>query len=331
MLQLRDYQLHALNAVFEYYCNGGTENGIIAAPTGCHAKGQGILMYDGSIKKVEDIGVGDALMGPDSNPRHVLRLCRGRQEMREIIPVKGNSWIVNKDHKLVLVKTGTKDRKIIEQSVADYEQSSNWHRHLYKLYRVGVNFPTQSQQLDIDPYFLGVFLGDGGYTQQCISITSSDPEVLDYCIDYWKYLGDTYKYVKTENNKTYTVFPVKTDKRKRTPSINNLLEQINLKGCNSATKFIPQQYKTASFTERLQLLAGLIDTDGHLTCNCYDYITKSKQLSEDILFLARSVGLAAYCKPCEKYCQTGAGGIYYRISISGHTDIIPNKVKYKRA
>lgn len=79
---------------------------------GCHARGQPILMFDGSIKKVEDIVVGDQLMGPDSTPRTVLELKRGHGKMVTIVPKKGTSFTVNEDHILTLVKTkyGPSDR-----------------------------------------------------------------------------------------------------------------------------------------------------------------------------------------------------------------------------
>lgn len=73
---------------------------------GCHAKGTEILMYDGSIKLVEDVIVGDLLMGPDSQPREVMKLVRGNEEMYEIFPAKGKSFIVNKNHQLSLINMG---------------------------------------------------------------------------------------------------------------------------------------------------------------------------------------------------------------------------------
>lgn len=85
MIQARSYQIEAVSSVYNYFA-AKQGNPLIAMPTGCHAKGHGILMHDGSIKAVEDIIIGDLLMGPDSLPRTVLALARGRQEMRQVIP-----------------------------------------------------------------------------------------------------------------------------------------------------------------------------------------------------------------------------------------------------
>ena len=60
-----------------------------------------------------------------------------------------------------------------------------------------------------------------------------------------------------------------------------------------------------------------------------DFINKNQQLAEDVVYLARSLGLAAYIKPCKKGCQTGAIGDYFRVSISGHCHEIPTRIKRK--
>lgn len=58
---------------------------------GCFAPGTKVLMYDGSIKNVEDVKVGDQVMGDDSSPRNVLELCHNYDTMYKIIPTKRRS------------------------------------------------------------------------------------------------------------------------------------------------------------------------------------------------------------------------------------------------
>ena len=98
------------------------------APTGCHGIGTPILMFDGTIKPVESIKVGELLMGPDSKPRQVLELYNGIDQLFEIRPIKGESFIVNSDHILSLVKTnegkGNDYQQIVNISVKDYLQKS---------------------------------------------------------------------------------------------------------------------------------------------------------------------------------------------------------------
>lgn len=108
---------------------GAHDQTLAVAPTGCHAPGTPILMFDGSVRPVEDIRVGDALMGPDSRPRRVLRLHRGDDEMYEIRPLKGEPFVVNGDHVLSLVRTNAGKPwsgagTVINLTVRDYMQSS---------------------------------------------------------------------------------------------------------------------------------------------------------------------------------------------------------------
>jgi superfamily II DNA or RNA helicase len=60
-------------------------------------------MFDATVKVVEDIEIGDVLMGPDGGPRTVTALHCGEDEMFSIIPQRGNPWAVNKGHILTLM------------------------------------------------------------------------------------------------------------------------------------------------------------------------------------------------------------------------------------
>lgn len=86
--QLRDYQQKASNAAISHYKLKNGRNYLMVLPTGCHAKGTKILMYDGSMKNVEDIKVGDCLVGDDGKKRTVLELHRGIDKLYEIKPIR---------------------------------------------------------------------------------------------------------------------------------------------------------------------------------------------------------------------------------------------------
>jgi superfamily II DNA or RNA helicase len=105
--ELYPIQIDASQVVINECLNTG--GGILSLGTGlgkCEAFNTPILMFDGSIKMVQDIQVGDLLMGDDSTPRKVLSLARGQDEMYDIIPVKGEKHTVNKEHILCLKITG---------------------------------------------------------------------------------------------------------------------------------------------------------------------------------------------------------------------------------
>jgi DNA repair protein RadD len=324
----RDYQDAAVASIFQYFISGKVGNPIVALPTGCHARGQLILMFDGSVKAVELIQVGDLLMGPDSAPRKVLELYNGRQEMRRIVPNKGSPFIVNADHILALKRckerADGKSSSFINISVSDFESKSKWFQHVHKLYRTGVDF-SNFKELSVDPYFLGVFLGDGGYTQAQVGITSMDPEIIEYCKSYFEKLGDLWR---TSNNgsKADTLWATtKIRNRTRRTKIAGLLDSLNLRGKNSNSKFIPLDYKTASRLNRLALLAGLLDTDGSNFGGGFDYCTVSKTLADDVLFLGRSLGFL-----CTVDYKLNAHSNYFRVTISGNCSEIPVLLERKK-
>ena len=61
-------------------------------------------------------------------------------------------------------------------------------------------------------------------------------------------------------------------------------------------KHIPSHFKCNSRNIRLKLLAGLVDTDGYVNYNTIEIAQKSKQMTDDILYLALSIGFAAYSR-----------------------------------
>lgn len=128
---------------------------------GCHQKGTNILMYDGSFKKVEDINVGDILMGPDSKPREVLKLVRGNDLMYKIIPNKGKEFVVNSDHILHL-KYSLKNKNIpqyLNITVNEYLNLSKCMREKLKLVK-SLRFLSRKKELaresNKDSLFVGI-------------------------------------------------------------------------------------------------------------------------------------------------------------------------------
>lgn len=323
--------------------NGGLgvgEIGTIVAPTGCHIKGTKILMYDGTLKKVENIIVGDQLMGPDSNPRKVLSLVRGNETMYKVIPTKGESFIVNENHILSLKRTnfGVKSRNIKQNgkieniSIKDYLTKSKNFKHITKLYRTNeINFQQKinDNSLLIPPYILGLLIGDGSLRKEMIEHTTMDKEIKNEIKNYALSIGmGISEHYKKENKAIGLYF---TSNKKHNNILRNKLEKLKLLGKTSKDKFIPFEYKVSSMENRLELLAGLIDTDGSLNNNIFDFISKSKELANDVVFICRSLGLAAYVKECKKKCQTGTIGTYYRVCISGDTYKIPCRLDRKKA
>jgi hypothetical protein len=254
---------------------GGVKLVVIGKP-GCFAPGTEVLMFNGETKKVEEVKIGDVLMGDDNTPRTVQELYHDEEEMFEIKPNKGDLYTVNLKHDLVLECTGynevLKGSRIII-SVNDYLQKSKTWQNRWKLIRSsGISWNKKAVQ--IDPYFLGLWLGDG-------TSASCESKTKDKLLSSFKSYG-------LSNN-----------------------------------KHIPFDYKINDRETRLQVLAGLIDTDGHLNCNgkMFEITLKNKTLADDMVFVARSLGFASTIKE----------GTYYRVNIYGSgLSKIPTKVLGKQ-
>ena len=338
---LRPYQSDLQVGIDRVWARGGTPLAVL--PTGCHRKGQALLQADGTSVLVEDVRVGDKLMGPNGQPRNVLVLARGQEEMVRVLPVKGSPFVVNRSHVLSLVKTAQSNHPnaspslrggtLTDVSIREWETWSKTKKHLWKLYRVSVeHFHVSEASLPLDPYFLGVLLGDGSLTQPRVSVSKPDPEISAECKRQAQKFGLRF-YTDTNGRcpEHKIVSTHSTGCKGGSNEILNRLRALGLSPISSDKRFVPSIYKTASWQARHELLAGLLDTDGSLAHSNYDFVSKSKQLTDDVAFIARSLGLAAQVVPCEKYCQTGGGGTYYRLCVSGDTDRIPCRISRKIA
>lgn len=332
---LRDYQIEIVKIYMEYVnrgpCGGGA---ILEVPCGrgkCLGKDTPIMMYDGKIKMVQDIVVGDLIMGDDSKSRKVLSLARGREMMYKVVPKKGDPYIVNESHILSLKYSTTMNTKtpkgtVRDISVLDYlGLPKSYHGRGGPLvgYRVPLLFP--KKEVSLDPYLLGYWLGDGNSRGPMIS--TQDSRVLRYlngtCFPvahpdlYLKYTGDQYDYRINSTSKI--------------SSLTSGLRKYNL----VLNKHIPQDYKCNDRYTQLQVLAGIIDADGSLSSNSFDLIQKNETLIDDVIFLVRSLGFAAYKSKCTKSCMYKGDrkeGTYFRICIHGKgLDEIPVKCLRKKA
>jgi len=335
---LRDYQTRIVSKYIDYVKKNGTNygGGCLEIATGlgkCVQINTPIMMYDGTIKMVQDVKVGDILMGDDSTPRNVLTLARGREQMYEVIPHKGDSYTVNESHILSLKWTTSKGKNIKKYavrdiSVLDYLKLGKTHREWLKGYKVPIVFP--KKEVKIDPYLLGYWLGDGASKGTLISTQES--YVLKYltadCFKnkhpslYLQYTGDQYDYRINSFGKGGGA--------SKPNELMDYLRDYNL----IQNKHIPHDYKCNDRTTQLELLAGILDSDGSATFNGYDLIQKNEKLFDDIIFLARSLGFAAYKSKCKKSCMYKGEkreGTYYRTHIHGKgVDEIPVKCPRKK-
>jgi len=346
--------------------------------TGCFAKDTPIMMYDGSSKAVQDVQVGDALMGDDSTPRNVQQLFRGYSDMYDIIPVKGEKFTVNGQHDLVVMasnmtlirnrrdyweaiwvtqqthrdtvlKNNHKAFSTREAAIAYLEEVQtqpstvkkgdimimNVHQYLnlprrlkeaLNMYRPEMVHYNE-QAVDVDPWFLGYWLGNG---HSChTSITTMYQEVVD---ETKRIYDDTYD-IHVSDEKNQSLATTWSICKKNGECLYNKFVELGV----IKNKHIPTKYLHNTKDLRMKLLAGIVDSDGHYQekANHFEVTFENEQLLDDTITLARSLGFTCY-----KYAKTGTWthngvkkyGTYYRTHICGHgLENIPTVVKKKQA
>jgi len=325
---LRPYQVPVIKRIILPHLrkNFGGVLSVFCAYGKCLGKGTKIRMYDGTLKKVEDIKVNDELMGDDCSPRIVSSLARGREQMYKIHQKQGEPYTVNESHILSLKCSSSYSKiylkgKIYEMSVKDYLNLPKTFRGpggALLGYKIGVEYPTKN--VKISPYAMGIWLGDG--SKYGAQITNIDSEILNYFKIYIKVLNDIHgselKFKQRKHDKiSYGITQGKA-RNKGNPFM-SALRYYNL----IQNKHIPHDYKINSRKNRMKLLAGLIDSDGYCAGNCcYEITQKREILAKDIVELVRSLGFTSHYKQVRKRCTNathGDGwGTYYLISVYGN-------------
>jgi replicative DNA helicase len=209
-MKLRDYQDEGVCKIRAAFAS--KRRVLFVCPTGggkCLGRGTGVLLHNGKVKNVEDIIPGDVLIGPDSGKRNVLSVCSGREMLYKVTPTKGEPYIVNESHILSLRITGMGGREahksgnIVNISVRDYINKSKTFKHVAKGWRAPADFSGDSV-LFLDPYFLGIWLGDGH--SKLPAVTSMDSEIADYLVEYAKKINMTVVAREQKNNRSKIYF-----------------------------------------------------------------------------------------------------------------------------
>jgi replicative DNA helicase len=303
-----------------------------------------VLLFNGQIKEVGQLTTNDVLMGDDSKGRNILRVLPVLVEAIKITPHRGDSLLVSKDQLLTIKKSAYLDipyfnkklgrfkRKyashpsIVSMSAEKLHLCSACFKRSFLLTKTKVEFPTQD--VSIDPYFLGAWLGDGH--SHLIGITSMDVEIVK-CIYAQADVDGLSVYVSSKfGNKASSYIIVRGNLsgygRFKNP-LRNRFKELNL----FRNKHIPSVYLQNSEEVRLKVLAGIIDTDGYLDKNVFYITQKSARFAKDIFLLANSLGFRCVMRSKSKAIKSiGFVGKYYDISISGAIQTIPTRLKRKQ-
>lgn len=334
MAKLDEYK----QAIVDEY-QSTNRNIFVSATAGCLGKDVKVLMFDGSTKLSQEICVGDVLMGPDSCPRNVLKIDSGISNLYEVSPKKGEKWICNDEHiftvhdqyitRSMRLYNSAKTSDIVDKHIKEilkFQKNNGEIGHL-KLVRTGVEF--KEETIPIDPYLLGLWLAEGTKHKgnPYFSICKQDSDIIDYLLSYPLPKGIECKIKDDSENCVQVRFVGCGSKNIFREEFKKCIDELG-------NVFIPQNYLFNSVENRLRLLAGLIDGDGYKKSDgcCFSISTKWESLGEGIVYLVRSLGLyPSYKWKRSTIKSRNFEAYYFRIGISGHTEIIPNILSRKKA
>jgi hypothetical protein len=337
------------------YMDGGLSKGelaVILAPFGV-GKAQPIsskILTPNGWVTMGDIKYGDYVIARDGKPTLVTGVYP--QGKRPIYKVKFNDntetlcdaehlWAVNtinqrnrktkKDGKTIYLEPDNSFKVMKTIDMVDNVRVWNNRRLNYKIPIVSpVEFNTK--KLIINPYLLGVILGDG-----CIT-TKNQPHFVTKDDDIINEVSKVYSDISvTEQNRDIekevngdVVLVKRSLKKISLLGIKPKLIELKLYGLNSKTKFIPSEYLYSNVEDRVALLQGIVDTDGYIDGHRVEISTVSKILSENIRELVLSLGgRVSISEKIGKYGDVKCN-LYYRIKFSfPNNGVKPSRLERK--
>lgn len=343
---LPDFQMGWHNVEWGQLCQLYPYLAILAARSEgkCFAPETEIVMFDGKIKQIKDIQIGDLVMGPDNTPRTIFSIHKGIDEMYEVEQKMFKNYIVNSKHDMYFKKWShyykdgnwrtlySDESKAKEIIMEAKELDAQTEGYFHNIFGVGVNgWDLPEKDLLIEPYFLGYWLGDGD--KSSTSIATIDNEIVDYVTDYCERLE--LKISHHPHSISYKIVSpdwIKKDKRFKGNTLLNWLEMYNLIN----NKHLPVDYLTASRKQRLELLAGLIDSDGHNPKdkkNSLSFTQKDEIFIKQVQKLCWSLGFRAnFSQHTYKTNATKSGSATTcTLYLSGNLSQIPCKIERKKS
>ena len=246
-----------------------------------------------------DVRVGMEICGTNGTIQKVLGVFpKGQKEIYEI--EIGNRGIVEccEDHLWGVTNCSNGGSYLVKPTselIKNYRilQKDGSFKHRYFVPRTHVDFQENKSEMPLDPYLVGVLLGDGCIKDSGsieISLGIKKKHIIEKLV-LPEGISLNVQFVEKKN-----YFRVKLSGiDKKGKSIRDHVESIGLKNTGSFSKFIPKSYLYSSLETRMQLLKGLLDTDGHVNSRgLFEFSTVSEELSNDFIELTSSIGKAVF-------------------------------------
>jgi hypothetical protein len=292
------------------------------------------IFTPGGVKTMGEVSVGDRITGSGGKAVVVTGVYpQGEREVFEVLFSDGSKTECCGDH-LWKVQSGWSVAGTLKDEVLPLsEVMGRYKASRYRIPMVSAIEFDAGTPLPIDPYVMGSLLGDGYLTKTGILFSSGDQESVDYINER---LPDGLR-LKHQQNYDYRL---SSDRKGAwVNSVVTAVRNLGLAGKKANGKFIPDCYKYASVADRIELLRGLMDTDGCVVVrerksrSCeVTFLTVSEQLSRDVQFLIQSLGGTAKEAVIDKG-GIGTTGIPWqlqrKLTIAMPAGINPFRVKRK--
>lgn len=253
-----------------------------------------VLTPDG-FREMGSLRVGDLVVGANGKPTPVIGIYpQGPKQTYRVMASDASSTVCCGEH-LWTVRTPEDKRRGTSRTVETKDMIDKVWRGRIRRYELPLVDPVEMEERDVplDPYALGLMLGDGSSTTTATpSFATADLELAEALEDALPGIelvdkgGYNYvlRHVHGHRGGVIVANPVK-----------QALRALGLDGKKSATKFVPDVYRQNSIRVRLAVLQGLLDSDGGpvtqagRTCRV-QYTTTSRRLRDDVVHLVRSLG-----------------------------------------
>lgn len=259
-------------------------------------------------RALKDLKVGDIISNPLTGKQQRLIYIhpKGKFQFYRINFVDGTSTECSEGHlwRCHQSRKKSKKAKLNPEHYAEYGDDRIWTtKSMYEWYErkkegmykqcnliipltAPVEFTIGGHPRRIKPYILGAIIGDGCITNNTLSkgyveMTTMDDEILQRFIDAGY---DMSHYSQKEDNRSKNYYIKDEELIKE-------LNKLGIAGNKSQTHVIPRSYLYSTIKERIELMQGLMDTDGYVDDRGHmSYTSTSKQLAEDVAFIVRSLG-----------------------------------------
>lgn len=259
------------------------------------------VLTPNGFRPIGKLRVGDFVIGSDGRPTEVVGVYpQGFKEIYRVYAQDGSSTLASGDHLWSVYtrkdrSSGKPARVLQTKEMIGNLRAAHYHRYELPLLSAPVSFAPRP--VPLDPYALGLLLGDGCFSCRATpSFATTDPELaeaLERVIPgiHVRRKSDV-DYVLNRVTRPGEVITIENP-------VTGAMRQLGLAGARSNTKFIPEDYLFNSPSVRLAVLQGLLDSDGGpvtqqgRTCRI-QFTTVSDRLRDDMTFLVQSLGGVVY-------------------------------------